>query len=74
MKLSNLVDLAKGTAKFVRYQDSNLWYVVEEFVFPIPISDAGGGEFLPEMKGLHLLRWMRKHHEFLSDVIAQETR
>jgi len=74
-----LVELARGKATFIKYQDFQLWYSVKwereigsdgtvlrsHFDFPIPVNDAGGGEFLPEDKGLTFLRWIRPHLELL---------
>lgn len=66
----NLVELAKETAQFVRYQDQTLWYRIEKFnfEFPIPVSDSGSGAFGPSEKGLTLLRWIRKHVAFLAEA------
>jgi hypothetical protein len=41
------------------------------FEFPIPIEDAGGGEFLPEDKALTFERWIRKHLEHLNGALAE---
>ncbi len=38
---------------------------VNVFDFPIPVDDAGAGEFLPEMRAINLMRWIRKHIDFL---------
>lgn len=71
--IPNIVDLAKSRAVFVRYQDQTLWYRVDEFEFPIPVDDAGGGAFGPTEKGLTLMRWIRKHIEFLKKSIEKQT-
>lgn len=34
--------------------------------FPIPLDDAGDGDFTPEMKGMQVLRWARKYVERLA--------
>lgn len=44
---------------------------LHSFEFPIPIDDAGGGEFLPEDKALTFMRWIRKHLEFLKGALAE---
>ena len=74
MNLPKVTDLAKLQARFAKYQDGKLWYSIvwcdpegegderfKDFYFPIPIADAGGGEFLPTDKGLTFMRWIRKH-------------
>lgn len=81
MKLPRITQVAKGLAKFLRYQDGNLWYSVpwieddnsasHDFEFPIPVDDAGGGEFLPVDKALTFMRWMRKHLEYLNGALAE---
>lgn len=71
MKLPGLIELARGIAKFVRYEDGNLWYTINDFEFPVPISDAGGGVFLPEDKGIRFQRWSRKHVEFLKKSLEE---
>lgn len=70
--IPSITRLAKGTARFVRYENGSLWYGinleyigpisewVETFEFPIPIEDSGSGAFTPEMKGISLMRWIRK--------------
>ncbi len=45
---------------------------IYNFDFPIPISDTGGGEFLPVDKGLIFMRWIRKHLEHLESAVAGE--
>lgn len=81
MKLPRITQLVKNVAAFQRYQDGNLWYriVWEEddhssthnFDFPIPIDDAGGGEFLPTDMGMTFMRWIRKHLEFLGTALKE---
>lgn len=62
--LPTISELVKNkTATFKCYRDSELWYEIDDFTFPIPISDAGTGIFDNEMKAIHLMRWIRKHLE-----------
>lgn len=35
--------------------------------FPIPVSDAGDGDFFYFMKGLNILRWARKYVEAIKE-------
>jgi len=84
VKLPTIVQLAKSIAWFQRYQDGNLWYRIDwegtteggtcsihSFDFPIPVSDAGGGEFLPSDKALTFMRWIRRHLEYLNGALAE---
>lgn len=86
MKLPSIVELAKGEATFVRYEDGTLWYeifyndhdsfVMRPFEFPIQVYDTGkeaefadaGGVFDSRMKGVTLMRWIRKHLELLNEA------
>jgi hypothetical protein len=38
------------------------------FEFPIPVDDAGAGAFEPYMRAINLMRWIRKHIEFLTNA------
>lgn len=87
MKLPTILQLAKGTAKFLYYTDFELWYDimwcddadVKHFQFPIrlfgdgnaPIRDAGGC-FMAEEKGLALMKWARKHLEMLQKTLDEQ--
>lgn len=79
MKLPTVNQLVREQAKFVKFCDGNLWYQiiwVEDgllgglFDFPVPVSDTDGGEFGSSEKSIYLMRWIRKHIEFLTE--AQE--
>lgn len=77
--LPTLVQAAKGTCKFDCYADGVLYYRLTwwndgdicdsmtpragELVFPVPVSDSGSGHFGPEMRGINMLRWIRKDIE-----------
>jgi len=76
-----MTDLAREQATFVKYEDGKLWYQIiwvddnhplggpdgrtVLFDFPIDVNDAGGGAFGHVEKGLYLMRWIRKHLEYL---------
>lgn len=48
------------------YRDGQLWYATEcGFEFPVPISEAGTATFLAEDRAILLMRYIRKHMEFL---------
>jgi hypothetical protein len=52
---------------------SNGYAVVGEvFEFPVPVDDAGAGNFERDMKAINLMRWIRKHIEFLTDARKAE--
>jgi len=56
--------IAGKKVHFVCYKQKELWYATEDgFEFPVPISDTGDGEFLPEDKAMFFMRWIRKHLE-----------
>ncbi len=67
-KLPTLTEAAKGEAYFECYSDNSLWYSLvwadseqrHTLQIPIPSSDAVGGHFTPTMRGITLLRWVRK--------------
>ena len=58
--LKSLVKDKKAT--FVYYRDRALHYEIDgEFVFPVPIDDAGSATFHAEEKAILLMRYVRKH-------------
>lgn len=81
MKLPTVKQLVRAQAKLVRYRDGNLWYQIlwsqddfsfgGIFDFPVAVSDTGDAEFGSNEKGIYLMRWIRKHIEFLTE--AQDT-
>ena len=84
VKLPTKLEIAKGTAKFVKYRSGELWYDLywnadddeqlhpRVLPFPISIVDTGDGDFTPEMKGLNVLRWARKYVEQLAIELENE--
>ena len=50
-----------NTAKFIYYTSGDLWYEVQGFKFPVPISDTGDAKFLPEDKAIYFMRWINKY-------------
>lgn len=75
MKIPAIKDVMREQAAFVKYEDGKLWYrIVWEdniFDFPVPVNDAGGGEFGPAEKVLTLMRWVRKHIEYLNGAVEE---
>jgi hypothetical protein len=60
---AELKDLVKDNklAYFSYYRDNALWYMVDDFVFPVPISDVGTATFGASEKAITLLRYIRKY-------------
>lgn len=52
--------------RFSFYREKELWYVTEDgFEFPVPIDEIGNAIFLAEDKAILLMRYIRKHLEYL---------
>ena len=67
---SEMLEMVKGKkATFMFYNDGELWYTTEcGFEFPIPVSDraeVGNATFNAEEKAITLMRYIRKHKEYL---------
>lgn len=54
-------------ATFVRFKHNSLIYVTEcGFEFPVSPSDiTGESELLPQEKAMSLMKWIRKHIDFI---------
>lgn len=71
----NLKELVKYSVKFKEYRKGNLWYtaqqfdkeagVIDLFDFPVPIEDIGDATFMSTEKGIHMMRYIRKHLDTL---------
>lgn len=81
VKIPTVKDVMREQARFVKYQDGKLWYQITSydvigtphlFDFPIDVTDAGGGEFCSSEKALTLMRWLRKHIEFLNGAATAQ--
>ena len=68
--MNSLIAMVKNkTVSFVHYQQGTLWYVTEcGFEFPVPTSDTGNGMFAKTEKAMLLMRWLRKHIEYLANA------
>lgn len=65
----NIKDMVSNGKKvtFLRYQNSELWYVTEDgFEFPVPLEDTGNAAFNASDKALLFMRWIRKHLEAIN--------
>jgi DnaJ-class molecular chaperone len=67
--MSSLKDHISGNATFQYYKDYQLWYKTENtnFLFPVPTSDIGTATFNNTEKGLLLMRYIRKHLDFIKE-------
>lgn len=81
MKLPRITDLVREQARFTHYEDGKLWYQIlwtepnsswgGIFDFPIPVEDAIGGKFLSSDRAMILMRWIRRHLEYLHGALAE---
>ena len=59
---------------FVRYREGELFYITEcGLEFPVPISEAGGAEFLAQDKALLFMRYIRKEIERIEHARALQS-
>lgn len=66
MTFEALKDLVRGTVRFTRYFDGQLWYKTESgFEFPVPVSEIGNATFLAEDRAMLFMRYIRKHAEMI---------
>lgn len=75
MFLPSVGDLVKGNkmAHFHRVDlEGNLWYAVDSFEFPITPTEWKGGEFKRDEKAIHLMRWIRKHLDYLKSAMETQ--
>lgn len=66
MKLKDLIE--NKTAEFQYYRDNNLWYSVDLFLFPVPISDIGNATFNKTEKAILLMRYIKKWKAVLEET------
>jgi hypothetical protein len=70
----NIKDMVKGnkTVKFKFYRKEELFYETEcGFLFPVPISDTGDGQFNDVDKAMYFMRYIRKH---INEIEKEEKR
>jgi hypothetical protein len=65
----SIKDMVKDNQKahFQYYFDGALWFKTEvgNFEFPVPVSDLGTASVKNEEKALLLMRYIRKHIDFI---------
>lgn len=72
--MNSIKDMVAGGKKvtFVHYRQNELWYTTEcGFEFPVPIEDIGDATFMASEKAMLLMRYIRKHIEFLNKAKAE---
>ncbi len=56
-----LKDHVAGNCEFQYYRAGNLMYLTPTGLeFPVPVEDTDGATFPRLIKGIHLMRWIRK--------------
>ena len=70
----NIKEMVKNKkVYFVYYKESEMWYRTEDnFLFPVPIVDAGTAKFLAEDKAMTFMRYIRKHLSFIASAKAKQ--
>lgn len=84
MRVPTIKDVMHEPCVFTRYEDGKLWYQISyayrgttdlmyhgSFDFPVPVNDVGGGSLGLSEKAVTLMRWIRKHIEYLNKAIAE---
>lgn len=76
MKIADIVRDGKK-ARITHFYNGELWYETEDgFKFPVPVSDAtevGNATFQAEEKAMLLMRYIRKHLQFLEESNVSAT-
>ncbi|NTF17483.1 hypothetical protein G6L37_03565 [Agrobacterium rubi] len=63
-----------GPCVFVRAKLGNLWYrTALGFEFPVLMSEIGDATFDSEIKGMMMMRYIRKHAEFIAHERQQQS-
>jgi hypothetical protein len=72
MKLPTLGELVKGDkTAYLQYWNSDaIWYKIDDFEFPV--DELKGGTFHAEEKPITLMRWIRKHLDYLKEAISDQ--
>lgn len=65
-----LLELVKNQEAHFQYcRDKELWYKTDSgFLFPVPITDIGTGDFKRDEKDILLMRWIRRQMETLDNA------
>jgi hypothetical protein len=71
VNILSVKDMVKDNKQvtFVRFKEGELWYRTEDgFEFPVPVADVGNATMLAHDKALLFMRYIRKHHDILSQA------
>lgn len=83
MRVPTIKELMREQCKFFKYHDGKLWYQIiygysdrgREYIiqwdFPVPVNDIGGGEMGSTEKAITMMRWIRKHIEYLNKALTE---
>lgn len=70
----SIKEMVKDSAKvtFEYYRAGELWYKTEkgDFLFPVPVADAGNATFLNEDKAMLFMRYIRKYQESMKEELS----
>jgi hypothetical protein len=72
----DLKEMVKDGRKvnFVRYKNSELWYVTETgFEFPVPTADIGDGVFLAQDKAILFMRYIKPQIKLVAEARAEQS-
>lgn len=72
----SIKDMVKDnkTVRFKFYRKGELFYETEcGFLFPVPISDTGDGQFNDVDKAMYFMRYIRKHIKNIEDEKNKES-
>ena len=61
-------DGSKKQVSFVEYRKGNLWYTVDDIVFPVDINDIGDATFKNVDVAPLFMRYIRKYLESLANA------
>jgi len=60
----NITDIVKGICVFEYYRINTIYYSTVnqgiKYLFPVDIEDVGSGTLEKHMKGITMMRWIRK--------------
>lgn len=75
MSMMKLIDIVKNhKARFVRYQNEELWYVTDNgFEFPVPIKSLGGSLINYEENAMLLMVHIRAHLKMLAKAKTEQS-
>lgn len=78
MKSVRMLEIVKGkNAHVTSYSDGQLWYKTDDgFEFPVPVGDineVGNATFKSTEKAILLMRYIRKHINFIEKARTEQS-